>query len=434
MTKMNVNDFDRQIEASLQRLETIEQCANDSSSSAQDLLKEAIAESSIALEELHVAVEELQQQNRELLATRQQVEQERERYQELFEEAPDGYLVTNEQGIIQEANRAAATLLNVAQRFLVGKPLSIFIAQSAQNRFHLEALLKMPSLQDWEINLQPRDGEPFPVAISVSASNHFSHLQGWRWLIRDLRERKQAEAAHHKLELEQEVNAVKTNLLRSISHEFRTPLNIIQMSIAVMERSDGQMNPQQRQHISQRMQASVEAMTRLLEEVQFFHQADAEQQSHQAIVELEPFCHSIVEEQQNLFDSQHQIIWISESYCPPVTLNTHLLRQILRNLLSNALKYSPPVQPVRFELRQEPERVTFNIQDWGIGIPDSERSHLFEPFYRGSNVRNTLGTGIGLAIVKKAVELMGGEVTVTSEVSVGSTFIVELPLQRNGSF
>ena len=124
---MNVNDFDQQIEASLQRLETIEQCANDSSSSAQDLLKEAIAESSIALEELHVAVEELQQQNRELLAIRQQVEQERERYQELFEEAPDGYLVTNEQGIIQEANRAAATLLNVAQRFLVGKPLSIFI-------------------------------------------------------------------------------------------------------------------------------------------------------------------------------------------------------------------------------------------------------------------------------------------------------------------
>ena len=160
----------------------------------------------------------------------------------------------------------------------------------------------------------------FPPPISVSTSNQFSHLQGWRWLIRDLRERKQAEAAHHKLELEQEVNAVKTNLLRSISHEFRTPLNIIQMSIAVMERSDGQMNPQQRQHISQRMQASVEAMTRLLEEVQFFHQADAEQQSHQAIVELEPFCHSIVEEQQNLFDSQHQLFWISESYCPPVTL------------------------------------------------------------------------------------------------------------------
>ena len=135
MTKMNVNDFDRQIEASLQRLETIEHYANDSSSSAQDLLKEAIAESSIALEELHVAVEELQQQNRELLATRQQVEQERQRYQELFEEVPDGYLVTNEQGIIQEANRAAARLLNVAQRFLVGKPLSIFIAQSAQNAF-----------------------------------------------------------------------------------------------------------------------------------------------------------------------------------------------------------------------------------------------------------------------------------------------------------
>ena len=431
---MNVNKFDQQIEASLQRLETIEQCANDSSSSAQDLLKEAIAESSIALEELHVAVEELQQQNRELLATRQQLEQERQRYQELFEEAPDGYLVTNEHGIIQEANRAAATLLNVAQRFLVGKPLSIFIAQGAQNRFHLEALLKIPQLQDWEINLQPRDGEPFPAAISVSASSRHSRLQGWRWLIRDLRERKQTEAVHRKLELEQEVNAVKTNLLRSISHEFRTPLNIIQMSIAVMERSYGQMNPQQQQHISQRMQASVEAMTRLLEEVQFFHQADDEQQSHLAIVELEPFCHSIVQEQQNLFDSQHQIIWISESYCPPVTLNTHLLRQILRNLLSNALKYSPQDQPVQFKLRQEPGTVSFHIQDWGIGIPDSERSHLFEPFYRGSNVRNTPGTGIGLAIVKKAVELMGGHVTFTSEVGEGSTFIVTIPLQRIGSF
>ena len=430
--QMNVNDFSRQIEASQRRLETIQRYANDSSSSSQELLAEAIAESSITLEELHVAVEELQHQHHELLATRQQVEQERQRYQELFEEAPDGYLVTDKYGTIQEANRAAATLLNVSKRFLVGKPLFVFLAKSDRHRFYLqEHWLKSQQLQEWEVNLQPRNREPVPVALTVAAASHLSYSQGWRCLIRDLRERKQTEAMHRKLELEQEVSAVNTSMLRSLSHEFRTPLNVIQMSIAVMERSYGQMTPQQRSHIYQRMYASVESMTRLLEEVQFFHQTDAQQQSHLAIVELEPFCQSLIREQQELFDSKHGICWVSETYSPPVTLNTQSLRQILRNLLTNALKYSPQDRAVRFELRHEPGKVTFHVQDWGLGIPEAERSQLFEPFFRGSNVRNIPGTGIGLAIVKKAVELMHGEVSFTSEVGVGSTFTVILPLQQS---
>ena len=418
---MNPENFTQQIERSQQRLARIEQPTNTSSSS-EERLEEVIAEVSATLEELQVATEEW-------LAIRQELEQERQRYQELFEESPDGYLVTNEQGTIEEANRAAATLLNVPKRFLFGKPLFVFIAKSDRYRFHLQEhwLSSLQQRSNLEVNLQPRSGQPFPVVLSVSTSYHpQGRIQGWRWLMRDLREQKQAEAVRRELEVQQKLNQFKTNLLHSISHEFRTPLNMILMSAGMIERYLTSKQEGQKQRIAERIKESVKILLRLLEKLEFIYKDNSQLPSLVA-VELESFCREMIAEQTR-FAPQHKIRFYYACQHQSVRLDVELLRQILSNLLANALKYSPNQKPVLLTVRNEADQVIFQIQDWGIGIPHADQSRLFELFYRGGNINEISGTGLGLAIVKKATDLLGGEISFISKLGVGSTFTVTLPL------
>ena len=214
--------FYQKAEATRQRLNTIRQHINNSSTS-KELLTEAIADFSVTLEELHVAAEELNAQNEELVVTRQAVEQERQHYQELFEFAPDGYLVTNSQGVIQEANSAAQTLFNLRRDLMIGKPLSLFVAQADHLSFYQtlspESLRSQPFKQ-WELTMQPRAGEPFPTAIALSAIyNQQEQLEELRWLIRDITERKQAEAERQR-QIERE------RLVAEITQQIRKTLNL----------------------------------------------------------------------------------------------------------------------------------------------------------------------------------------------------------------
>jgi two-component system, cell cycle sensor histidine kinase and response regulator CckA len=195
---MNAINFDQQIQTAQLRLQAMQKLADGSSTASQVLQNEAIAEFSITLEELHVATEELQMQNEELMASRQMLEVEHQRYQELFDFAPDGYLVTNAQGVIQQVNHAATHMLNLRQDLSVGKPLIVFVDKADQVSFHtqLEQLIQLGHpVTDWEISLKPREKPPFPVSISVSAIYYDPKgtLSGFRWLLRDLSQRKQNE-------------------------------------------------------------------------------------------------------------------------------------------------------------------------------------------------------------------------------------------------
>jgi PAS domain S-box-containing protein len=153
-----------------------------------------------ALEELTVAQEELLEQNQELTITRQIAEWERQRYQDLFHFAPDGYVVTDTFGIIQEANLAAAELLSVSPQYLVGKPLIVFIPKLERQTF-TDYLTNVPQMQDWETYFLPHKGLPFPAIIRVSAMhNPVGKHVGYRWLFRNISTRKQAQEALQKSE------------------------------------------------------------------------------------------------------------------------------------------------------------------------------------------------------------------------------------------
>jgi len=172
---------------------------------------EAIEELHTALEELQVAEEEMQQQNEELLAAREALEQERQRYRDLFEFAPNGYLVTDPAGIIREANRVASMLLQVPARFLVGRPILSFVTPEGKAAFRTElnGLRAAERLGEWEAHLQPREGAPLDVALSVAVVRGAEgEPVSLRWMVRDITERKRVEGQIQRLntELERRVN------------------------------------------------------------------------------------------------------------------------------------------------------------------------------------------------------------------------------------
>ncbi|HJU60748.1 MAG TPA: PAS domain-containing protein, partial [Candidatus Binatia bacterium] len=166
------------------------------SPSQQDLLPEALQELSSTVEELCVAAEELRQQNDELAATRLSLEEERQHFQDLFEFAPDGYVVTDLYGVIREANNSAAKLLGVRRDFLVGKPMTVCLAQGEHVGFRrlLARLQRRESVLNWEAKIQLRDGPSFPVAMTISRiRDHYLNSDGAtsvRWILRDLTDQK----------------------------------------------------------------------------------------------------------------------------------------------------------------------------------------------------------------------------------------------------
>lgn len=193
---MSPGNFDREIEAARQRLETLTERARGSADQ-RALMLETLEDLSTALEELHVAGDELRHQNEELAAARQIVEAQRQRYQELFEFAPDAYLVTDPEGTIQEANSAAAILLGVDPKFLIGKPLAVFLSGGDQTTFY-ERVTRLQeatqSVEDWQLSVQPRERASFPASVTVGVVRDTARrLIGLRWLIRDITERRRAE-------------------------------------------------------------------------------------------------------------------------------------------------------------------------------------------------------------------------------------------------
>jgi signal transduction histidine kinase len=144
--------------------------------------------------------------------------------------------------------------------------------------------------------------------------------------------------------------------------------------------------------------------------------------------DLDAYCKDIIEEFESTPDIRHPIIYSCNPQPLIIQVDLKLLRHILNNLLSNALKYSPEGKRVIFEVTVEEESFKIRVEDEGIGIPEEDLKHLFEPFHRAGNVGTISGTGLGLAITKQSVETHGGTIAVESEVGVGTTFIVTIPL------
>jgi signal transduction histidine kinase len=242
----------------------------------------------------------------------------------------------------------------------------------------------------------------------------------------DITEDKQAEQEiRQALAREQELNELKSRFISMTSHEFRTPLTTILSSTELLKHYSAKFTEEKKQIHFERIQSNVHHITQMLNDILLLGTAEAGKLDfNPAQMDVRQFCQQLVEEFQQGIGRHHSLCFTHQGQLRPVSLDEKLLRHILGNLLSNALKYSPIERPVCLELTCRRNQLIFRVKDQGIGISQTDQQRLFESFHRGINVGNISGTGLGLSIVKKAVDRHGGTISFESQVGVGTTFTV----------
>jgi signal transduction histidine kinase len=230
----------------------------------------------------------------------------------------------------------------------------------------------------------------------------------------------------------QEINQFKSEFVSMLSHDIRSPLNTIQLISGLLQNSGDKLPKEKKNSHYQLLRSAIKSMAQILDEVSFLGRADSGKLFCEfQILNLEIFCRQLIEEAQlSLKEKQLSLVFTNVGELDEALWDESLLRHIFSNLLSNAIKYSPPSRIIRFELIGQEKKVIFQIHDEGIGIPKEDQEQLFQPFHRASNVGSVPGTGLGLSIVKKCVETIGGEISVHSQIGIGTTFAVTLPIVR----
>jgi two-component system, LuxR family, sensor kinase FixL len=238
--------------------------------------------------------------------------------------------------------------------------------------------------------------------------------------------REKEHALEEALLAEKKLNDLKSKFVSTASHEFRTPLSAILSSASLIGKYNEHVEIELRQKHVEKIKKSVVYLTGILND--FLSLSKIEEGKITIIlseVNTELLFQEIEEELSSLLKNQKRIQWHIDSQSQNINTDKKILKSILFNLISNALKYSD--QMVDIHVEQFTNHIEIKITDHGIGIPEEEQPFLFERFYRAKNVENIQGTGLGLNIVKKYCDMLGYTISYLSKENIGSTFTIEIP-------
>jgi signal transduction histidine kinase len=234
--------------------------------------------------------------------------------------------------------------------------------------------------------------------------------------------------AEERLAQREKLTEFRSRFVAMVSHEFRTPLTVVMAASERLKRYAARMTPEQIEERLDKIQSSVAGMTELLDDVLTLSKAEAGRlEAEPTSLDVEAFCRELLAEVGTTTTDRHQLVFEGCGQRTDALLDAKLLRQILSNLLSNAIKYSPDGGCVALNLSVSDDGLTLKVKDQGIGIPIEEQALVFDAFHRSANGAGIQGTGLGLAVTSRAVELLGGQINLTSEVGSGTTVVVTLP-------
>lgn len=231
------------------------------------------------------------------------------------------------------------------------------------------------------------------------------------------------------LDQERELGELKSRFVSMVSHEFRTPLGVTMSAVEIMRHFDEKLTPARRRELCDEIHEATRGMADLMEQVLVLGRVEAGKLGIRvAVMDFESFAHKLIDESLSATNSKCPISLQCMPGLEDARGDESLMRHIFGNLLANAVKYSPNACEVLFRVRRDGNDLVCEVEDHGIGIPEKDREHLFEAFHRCSNVGDIPGTGLGLVIVKRCVELHSGSIELRSEIGKGTTFIVRLPV------
>jgi PAS domain S-box-containing protein len=346
----------------------------------------------------------------------------------LINASPRAIFTLDIDGKVRIWNPAAERMFGWTQAEVINQPNPIIPEDKLQEyNFIQQSVLQ--GATHASVEFRPKKKDSSAIEISFSAAplrDSQGNINGLVAVVADITERKRLDEIRLALEKEKELSALKTRFFAMASHEFRTPLSTILAAAQLLENCiEEELETEKKLRNLDRIQSSVKNMIQLLDDILTINRAETGKlEFNPKLLDLGIFCLNFVEEMRLSASNQHSISFLYQGDCFDAYLDEKLLRSILANLLSNAIKYSPQGGQINFTLNCQQGIASISIQDQGIGISQEDLKLLFEPFYRGKNVRNIPGTGLGLVVVKKCVELHGGRITANSEIGVGTTFTV----------
>lgn len=349
-------------------------------------------------------------------------------------------------GYIVEWNHHCTTITGFQKKEVLSKKLcDVLIREYNTPLFDdlMRRVLKNQSVGNYEFPLQTKDGREVIVMLSATPRTNvngqvvgatlvgqdITELTSYRRSLEKLVQNKTA-ALKKVLKKEKEAVEMKNRFVSIASHEFRTPLSSIDFATAFIKQNAATIGKKKLNEKVAVIEKHVHHMSHLLEDVLNFSKSENGRiKIVPSIISLENFVKGAVEEVMCNTKYSHHIC-VSTNRLGCLLTDEKLLRNILINILTNAIKFSPDKTEVSLNVLDQDAFITMEIRDDGIGIPEEEQELIFEPFTRGRSAANIEGTGLGLSIVKKAVELLNGTINVHSEVGAGSVFKVTIPRQK----
>jgi PAS domain S-box-containing protein len=409
------------------------------------------------------------------------------RLKAIFDSAVDGIIIIDSRGIIEEVNSASCYLFGYPESELLGQNVSKLMpfSDSQKHDSYIQNFQKtrQPKIigRGREVVGKKKNGEEFPFWLAVIEIKLEERVI-YTGFIHDLSEIKNAEKRlkllnedlekkviertyelenvvnqllslnkqleeeinnkikiqnqlkEREVELEQsllkerELNELKSRFVSMASHEFRTPLSTILSSVSLIGRytqTDQQINRDK--HIN-KVKSSVTHLTGILNDFLSMNKLE----EGKVTTNLEQFnalelFNEVIEELKTILKNNQQIQCYYNVTSEMVYTDSKIFKNILINLISNAIKYSGEEDTIHCTLSTDPDNITFIVKDEGIGIPEDEQKHLFDRFFRASNATNIEGTGLGLNIVHKYIEMLGGTITFQSKLYSGTIFNATIP-------
>lgn len=379
----------------------------------------------------------------------------------IIETAIDGIITIDSKGLIESINPAALRLFGYDAEEVIGHNISVLMPEPDHSKhdsyianYKKTGHKKIIGIGR-EVEGRRKDGTTFPFRLAVSEV-FYKDKSIFTGFIHDLTKEKEAESRllQHTLELEEavryrtkdlinviselekakadvsnslekekELNQLKSRFVSMASHEFRTPLSSVQLSASLIDKYAEKSNVEAVSKHTTRIKGAVQLLNNILNDFLSLEKLEAGVVTvNEAPVNVVLLGEEITGEMQMICKKNQHIVYQHTGTEAEFSLDAHLLKSTIINLISNAIKYSGEDTFIEFSTEITENECIITVEDNGIGIPEEDQKNLFEPFFRAHNTGNIPGTGLGLNIVKRYISLMGGELTYWSAVNMGTKF------------